>query len=183
MGWTEIDEPNGSVQLVAPVRGSAAVPAPVPPVQVAPPESSSLSVLKRFAETTSPPDEWTVSTRLLIVSVSCASSTTFWIVYEHVYGSPIFVGLTQPFVSPMPCCTSFCPDAAVPRNAAAAAAITAAAMYRQRRPRVVVPLMSCPSRSCSGRRLCNSCAGGRIPPTSCGNPPCPRLAPVAASVR
>src|SRR5262249_8496614 len=58
-----------------------------------------------FVETTSPAEDCTVSIRLLIVSVSFASSTTFRTVKLHEYGWPIAVGLSQPFVNPIPCWT------------------------------------------------------------------------------
>ena len=57
-------------------------------------------------ELTSPPAAWTMSIRLLMVSVSSASSRLLRTVYEQVYGSPILVGLVQPLVKPMPCWTS-----------------------------------------------------------------------------
>src|SRR4051812_41190016 len=57
-------------------------------------------------ELTSPPAEWTVSTRLSMVRVSSASSRTLRTVYEQEYGSPTLVGLVQPLVNPIPCWTS-----------------------------------------------------------------------------
>src|SRR5215216_6024091 len=95
--------PNGSVQLVAPVYGLATVPAPLPPVQLGgdTPVScanTSFNVLKMFPVLTSPLAACTVSTRLSIVSVSCASSRMLRITNEQLYGSPILTGLVQPFV-------------------------------------------------------------------------------------
>ena len=63
---------------------------------------TNLSWLKTLPELTSPPAECTVSTRPLIVSVSCASSTPFRIEYVQMYGWPICVGLAQPFVNEIP---------------------------------------------------------------------------------
>src|SRR5829696_2531070 len=129
-----IREPNGSVQLVAPVYGLPTVPSPLPPVQLGgvtavPCTNSSCNVLKMLPELVSPPAAWTTSTRLLTVSVSCASSVKFRIEYEQLYGSPIFTGLTQPFVSVIPCCTAArAPPAAiiVATTVAAATAVNTA---------------------------------------------------------
>ena len=63
---------------------------------------SSFSELNTLPEPTSPPAECTVSTRPLIVNVSCASSTMFRTEYVHEYGAPICVGLSQPFVNVIP---------------------------------------------------------------------------------
>jgi hypothetical protein len=63
-------------------------------------------------EPTSPLAAWTVSTRLLMVSVSPASSRLLRTVYEQVYGSPTLVGDAQPFVNPIPCWTSSAANAA-----------------------------------------------------------------------
>src|SRR5712691_6817712 len=96
-------EPNGSVHIVALVHGSATVPVPVidPPLHVAVvPPLSNLTELNSSPEPTSPPAECTVSTRLLIVNVSCASSTTLRTENEQLYGEPIFTGLEQPLVKP-----------------------------------------------------------------------------------
>src|SRR5215208_1162698 len=132
-----IREPNGSVQLVAPVYGLPTVPSPLPPVQLggvtaAPCTNSSCNVPKMLPELVSPPAAWTVSTRLSTVSVSCASSVKFRIEYEQLYGSPIFTGLTQPFVSVIPCCTAArAPPAAiiVATTVAAATAVNTAKRF------------------------------------------------------
>ena len=81
-------EPKGSVHSVAPVHGTD-VPLPVMPgpVQVGGVEKPgrnapivSCSELSTLPELTSPPAACTTSTRLLTVSVSCASSIPFWTV-------------------------------------------------------------------------------------------------------
>src|SRR6266540_255809 len=116
-------EPNGNVQLVALTHGSAIVPVPPkppPPVHVALVATcvmgsmlSSFNALKMFPEETSPVGAaaCTTSTRLLIVSVSCASSTVLRAAYEQLYGAPTAVGLVQPLVNAIPCCTSICANA------------------------------------------------------------------------
>src|SRR6188474_2387414 len=96
----------GRVQLVTPVYGLPTVPLPVPPVQVAPLVTVIWTELKMLPEPTFPLAAWTVSARLLIVSVSSASSRTLRTVYEQAYGSPILTGEVQPLVNPMPCWTS-----------------------------------------------------------------------------
>src|SRR5829696_8282010 len=114
------------------------------PEQVAPPVATSFSVLKMFPESTSPPAECTMSVSPLIVSVSCASSEMFWIVYVHAYGSPIFVGLTQPFVNAIPCWTGSpgAANAPTPKTVAAtASAPTTNVRYRRRRARETIPLI------------------------------------------
>ena len=76
-------EPNGSVHSVAPTQGLPGEPSPETPgpVQVGgvakPGENAPIvncSALNTLPEVTSPPLACTVSFRLLIVSVSCASS-------------------------------------------------------------------------------------------------------------
>src|SRR5439155_8139709 len=61
---------------------------------------------RMLPEETSPPAACTTSVRLLIVSVSCAWSSTLRTVYEQLYGLPTWTGLMQPFVKPMPCWVS-----------------------------------------------------------------------------
>src|SRR5215208_5846606 len=142
-----IREPNGSVQLVAPVYGLPTVPSPLPPVQLggvtaAPCTNSSCKVPKMLPELVSPPAAWTVSTRLSTVSVSCASSVKLRIEYEQLYGSPIFTGLTQPFVSVIPCCTAArAPPAAiiVATTVAAATAVNTAKRFMSFLPVALAP--------------------------------------------
>ena len=88
-----------------------------------------------FPELTFPPEARTTSTRLSIVSVSCGSLVTFWIVNVQVYGAPMLVGLTQPLENEMPCCAGFgggSSASATPMNAKQATNAIAPAGQRSR---------------------------------------------------
>src|SRR5262245_6470177 len=62
-----------------------------------------------FVDVFGPSKAKTVSTRLVNVRSSPRSSLLFLIVYEQTYGSPTFVGVSQPFENPIPC--SLCAEA------------------------------------------------------------------------
>jgi hypothetical protein len=98
------------VHDVTPTYGVGTIPFPEAAAQVAAVGVEPVAVvvivtfaaLRMFGDARFPPEAWTTSLISVIVSVSEASSRTFEIVNEHVYGEPTVVGLVQPFVKPMP---------------------------------------------------------------------------------
>src|SRR5262245_54250144 len=130
-------DPNGRVHCVAPVYGFRAVPAPLPPTQLGGATAvswtnTSLSWLRTLPEFCTPLAAKTLSVKLLIVRVSCASSTLLRIVYVHEYGLSTCVGLTQPLVAEIPCWTGSCALAKVTLKTAIATSAAPAPIHRSR---------------------------------------------------